>query len=185
MRTKDASSPGTKPALEWAIPSSTWEALCHPHVEIVSREVEAYFLQNWPFPDSKAEQNFTGTCFSRSTCLFFPLAKVDRIQLAARLLTILSLIDDLLENMSFEDGQAYNAKLMPIAQGVVLPDRSVPVENIFYDLWKSMRDHSETLANQVLEPTFTFMRAQTARTRLQISDLGRYLEYREKDFGKA
>lgn len=54
-----------------------------------------------------------------------------------------------------------------------------------YDLWESMRAHDRELANEVLEPTFLFMRAQTDKIRLEISELGEYLEYREKDVGKA
>lgn len=48
-----------------------------------------------------------------------------------------------------------------------------------------MRAHDKPLADEVLEPTFTFMRAQTDRERLSIKELSRYLEYREKDVGKA
>lgn len=62
---------------------------------------------------------------------------------------------------------------------------SVPVEYILYDLWESMRAHDKYLANEVLEPVFTFMRAQTDKARLEIHELGQYLEYREKDVGKA
>ena len=59
------------------------------------------------------------------------------------------------------------------------------MEYITYDLWESMRAHDRELANQVLEPTFLFMRAQTDKIRLEIAQLGEYLEYREKDVGKA
>lgn len=48
-----------------------------------------------------------------------------------------------------------------------------------------MRACDPDLADEVLEPTFTFMRAQTDSIRLRMSELGRYLEYREKDVGKA
>ena len=48
-----------------------------------------------------------------------------------------------------------------------------------------MRVHDNKLADAVLEPTFTFMRAQTDRTRMSITEVGDYLEYREKDVGKA
>ena len=48
-----------------------------------------------------------------------------------------------------------------------------------------MRAHDRELADAVLEPTFTFIRAQTDRTRMSIVDVGKYLEYREKDVGKA
>lgn len=92
---------------------------------------------------------------------------------------------DLLEHMSFEAGKEYNEKLMPIARGDVLPDRSVPVEYITYDLWESMRAFDRKLADEILEPVFTFMRAQTDPTRKREFGLGSYLQYREADVGKA
>ncbi|KAH7213260.1 Aristolochene synthase from penicillium Roqueforti [Fusarium redolens] len=169
----------------WKIPETNWTPYCHPRVKEVSNEVDGYFLQNWNFPNPKAERVFLNAGFSRVTCLYFPLAKDDRIHFACRLLTVLFLIDDLLEDMSFEDGAAYNEKLIPIARGDVQPDRNVPAEFITYDLWESMRACDKELADQVLEPTFTFMRAQTDKVRLSITELGHYLEYREKDVGKA
>ncbi len=92
---------------------------------------------------------------------------------------------DLLEEMSFEDGEAYNEKLMPISRGHMLPDRDIPVEYITYDLWESMRACHRELADDILEPVFVFMRAQTDRQRKGINQLGAYLEYRERDVGKA
>ena len=92
---------------------------------------------------------------------------------------------DLLENMSFEAGKAYNEKLMPISRGDLLPDRAVPVEYITYDLWESMRAHDRKLADEILDPVFTFMRAQTDPQRKETMELGQYLEYRERDVGKA
>lgn len=87
--------------------------------------------------------------------------------------------------MSFEDGSAYNENLIPIARGDVLPDRTKPEEWIMYDLWEGMRAHDKELADGILEPTFTFMRAQTDKARLTITEMGHYLVYREKDVGKA
>lgn len=71
------------------------------------------------------------------------------------------------------------------AAAQVVSAGSVPVEYILYDLWESMRAHDKYLADEVLEPVFTFMRAQTDKARLKINELGQYLEYREKDVGKA
>ncbi|KAK6082922.1 aristolochene synthase [Seiridium cupressi] len=48
-----------------------------------------------------------------------------------------------------------------------------------------MRAYDLELANEVLEPTFVFMRSQTDKIRLSITELGEYLQYREKDVGKA
>jgi aristolochene synthase len=86
--------------------------------------------------------------------------------------------------MSLSDGKAYNNHLMPIASGHSLPDRSIPVEYIMYDLWEEMRAKDAKMANEVLEPMFTFMRAQTSPKRLKKMDLGEYFEYREQDVGK-
>ncbi|KAI3337027.1 Aristolochene synthase from penicillium Roqueforti [Xylariaceae sp. AK1471] len=170
---------------DWQIPKSDWIPLCHPRADEVSREVDSYFLEHWGFPNPKAKRVFLNAGFSRVTCLYFPLAKNDRIHFACRLLTLLFLIDDILEDMSFEEGSAYNEKLIPIARGDVVPNRSVPVEYITYDLWDSMRACDKEVADEVLEPTFTFMRAQTDKVRMSITELGHYLEYREKDVGKA
>lgn len=74
---------------------------------------------------------------------------------------------------------------MPLARGEKLPDRTVPVQYIFYDLWDSMRVCDQELANEVLEPTFVFMRAQTDKNRSEQHHLGGYLQYRERDVGKA
>lgn len=56
---------------------------------------------------------------------------------------------------------------------------------MFYDLWESMRAHHRQLADDILETTFVFMRAQTDKTRKEITEIGHYLKYREKDVGKA
>ncbi|KAF4830995.1 Aristolochene synthase [Colletotrichum siamense] len=48
-----------------------------------------------------------------------------------------------------------------------------------------MREKDRRLADQVLEPTFIFMRAKTEKIRTEITEIGRYLQYRERDVGKA
>ncbi|KAI0390656.1 Aristolochene synthase from penicillium Roqueforti [Xylariaceae sp. FL0594] len=176
---------GSAGTLTWKIPASDWTPICHPLVDEVSREVNDYFLQHWGFPSAKARSKFIDAGFSRVTCLYFPRARDDRIHFACRLLTLLFLIDDLLEDMSFDDGSAYNEKLISIASGELAPDRNEPVEYITHDLWESMRACDLELAEQVLDPTFLFMRAQTDKIRLGITELGQYLQYREKDVGKA
>ena len=77
----------------WDIPPSSWSPKNHPRAEEVSREVDGYFLKHWKFPDDQARKKFLKAGFSRVTCLYFPLAKDDRIHFACRLLTVLFLID--------------------------------------------------------------------------------------------
>lgn len=92
---------------------------------------------------------------------------------------------DQLEDLSLEAGRAYNESLMPFCRGDVLPDRSVPVQWMMYDLWEDMRRCDKVLADTVLEPVFEFMRAQTSSERLTVQGLGPYLRYRQADVGQA
>ena len=108
----------------WTPPASRWIPKCHPRVEEVAREVDDYFLRHWTFPTVKSRKAFLSAGFSRVTCLYFPLAKDDRIHFACRLLTVLFLIDDVLEGMSLAEGEAYNAKLIPLSRGDALPNRN-------------------------------------------------------------
>ncbi|KAL9063650.1 MAG: hypothetical protein Q9161_009351 [Pseudevernia consocians] len=87
--------------------------------------------------------------------------------------------------MSFIDGEAYNNRLIPIARSDKIPDRSIPVECITYDLWESMRACDRKLADEILQPVFTFMKAQTDSMRKDVNGLAPYLQYREADVGKA
>ncbi|USP74924.1 uncharacterized protein yc1106_02198 [Curvularia clavata] len=167
-----------------ALPS-TWTSSIHPKVEETTAQVDGWFLQHWPFPNEKARKKFVAAGFSRVTCLYFPRAHDERIASACKLLTILFLIDDLLEEMSFDEGKAYNEHLMPIAEGKVAPDWSIPVEWMFHAIWDEMRKIDMELANSVLEPVFVFMRAQTDKSRVSIDQLGSYLVYRERDVGSA
>ncbi|KAJ2996687.1 hypothetical protein NUW58_g718 [Xylaria curta] len=164
---------------------STFPLLCHPRLDVVERETNDYFLAHWPFPDVRSREKFLGGGFSQCTCMYFPTARDDRIHFACRLLTILFLIDDVLEEMSFEEGRAYNGKLMALVRGDELPDRSIPVQRMFYDLWEAMRCNDEELAEGVVEPLFIFMRSQTDNRRAQPMSLMQYLEYRDQDIGQA
>src|SRR5437667_8973380 len=74
-------------------PDSHIKPLCHPRVEEVTKEVDGYFLEHWPFRNEKARKKFVAAGFSRVTCLYFPKALDDRIHFACRLLTVLFLID--------------------------------------------------------------------------------------------
>lgn len=46
---------------------------------------------------------------------------------------------DVAEDMSLEEGKRLYKRLIPIAMGKRLPNRSDPYERITYDVWTSMR----------------------------------------------
>ena len=103
-------------------PVSDWTPACHSRVDTIVSQVDQYFLEHWDFPDEKARKTFIKAGFSRVTCLYFPLALDDRIHFACRLLTVLFLVDDVLEGLSLDEGEAYNARLIPISRGELMPD---------------------------------------------------------------
>jgi len=107
----------------WKIPESIWIPQCQPRVDEVVKEVDGYFLEHWNFTGERERNVFVAAGFSRVTSLYFPMAKDDRIHFACRLLTVLFLIDDELEDMSFEDGAAYNERLITLSRGEGQPDR--------------------------------------------------------------
>ena len=80
-------------SLEDAPPPSLLAPQCHVQEPQVTKGVEEYFIQHWPFSDEHAVHKFQAAGFSRVTCCYFPEALDDRIALAARLLTLLFLID--------------------------------------------------------------------------------------------
>lgn len=164
---------------------SILEPLCHGSVEMMSRAVNDFYLEHWPFPDEKARKKFVIAGFPTVTCLYFPKGLESRMPQACSLLSILFLIDDQLECMSLEEGKAYNDRLKPLCRGESLPSRSDPVGWIMYDLWESMRATEPELAHGIIEPLFAFMDAQTSNARLQINDISQYLEYRQADVGQA
>ncbi|KAI7774918.1 hypothetical protein LA080_007656 [Diaporthe eres] len=168
-----------------SVPAALFAPKIHPRVAEVTAQVDAFFLKHWPFESDKARKKFAAAGFSAVTCLYFPDALDERIAFACRLLALLFLVDDLLEDMSLEDGSAYNERLILLSRGTTAPDRSIPVEWITYDLWNEMRICDKALADEILEPVFTFMRAQTDKSRLDIKELGEYFKYRERDVGKA
>ncbi|KAF2449305.1 Aristolochene synthase from penicillium Roqueforti [Karstenula rhodostoma CBS 690.94] len=178
-------SPKSQAADLWKIPASAWSPRCHPLVAPVTQEVNEYFLSRWSWPNERSKKVFVAADFSRVTCLYFPLSRNDRIALACKLLAVLFLVDDELEEMSLEEGKAYNDSLIATSKGEIPVDPSKPAQVILQDIWQGMREHDYELANSVLEPTFTFMRAQTDKERLNMKGLGNYLKYRERDVGKA
>jgi aristolochene synthase len=64
----------------------------------------------------------------------------------------------MLEDMSFDDSEAYNNQLMPIMRGEVQPNTERPVEVMMWEMWVGMRACHRDLADRTLEDTFVFMR---------------------------
>ncbi|PLB51669.1 terpenoid synthase [Aspergillus steynii IBT 23096] len=166
-------------------PASLFVPDIHPNVIAVSTEVNEYFLQRWPFRNDAERAKFRAAGFSRMTCLYFPRALQDRIPFACRLVTLLFLVDDLLEEISLQEGSEYNERLIAISRGDISPDRTVPVQAITHEVWEDMRACDKVLADDLLEHVSIFMRAQTEKARLTICELGKYLNYRERDVGQG
>jgi hypothetical protein len=75
------------------VPAALFTPQIHPRVVEVTAEVDAYFLNHWPFENDKARKKFVAAGFSAVTCLYFPEALDSRIAFACRLLALLFLVD--------------------------------------------------------------------------------------------
>ncbi|RYO86532.1 hypothetical protein DL766_003023 [Monosporascus sp. MC13-8B] len=112
----------------------------------VSNDVNGYFLEDWPLTNEK-----------------------DPLRVLAADASVLGRWSPW--GHVLEDGRAYNEKLMAMSRGDVRPDRNMPVEYMTRDLWEHMRGHHRESADELLEPTFEFMRAQTHPTLLKWMEL--------------
>lgn len=95
-------SNGTLDGDDWAPPavkaplnssSVLVSARFHPHEDVVTRQVNGYFLEHWPFPTKEARHKFVKAGFPRVTCAYFPISLDERIPFACCLLTLLFLVD--------------------------------------------------------------------------------------------
>lgn len=92
---------------------------------------------------------------------------------------------DVAEDMSLEEGKRFYKKLIPIAMGKKLPNRSDPYEWITYDVWTSMRACDSELADQVLREALVCITAQVDSVRFACPDMGSLLRQRIKEGGCA
>lgn len=81
------------PSWYMAVAPTRFKPVSHPRTEEVITEVDAYFLENWPFPNNKSRKKFKGAEFTRNMCYNYPEALDDRISVACRLITLLFLVD--------------------------------------------------------------------------------------------
>ena len=92
---------------------------------------------------------------------------------------------DVAEDMSLEEGKMLYKRLIPIAMGKQLPNRSDPFEWITYDTFTSMRACDKELADQVLQEALVCINAQVDSNRLACPDMGSLLRQRIKEGGCA
>jgi len=91
MGTSPSKPQQKSPSVE--VKPSILKSLCHPLVDQVSKEVDDYFSEHWPFKDDKTRKKFISQGIPRVTCLYCAKALDDRIAFACKLITITFLTD--------------------------------------------------------------------------------------------
>ncbi|KAL8675549.1 MAG: hypothetical protein Q9168_000061 [Polycauliona sp. 1 TL-2023] len=166
-------------------PPTIFAIKCHPKADQVCAELDEYFFKNWPWKSEAEGQKFLRSETNRWGCLALPNALDDRIYDSVRVNTLLFLLDDVAETMSFAEGKALYKRLTPIALGKTLPNRNDPYEWMTYDTWKSLRDFDPELTEVVWEGALLCVTAQVDDARTRCPDLGSLLKHREKEAGIA
>jgi aristolochene synthase len=85
--------------------------------------------------------------------------------------------------MSFQAGQVYVERIISLSRGEIAPENSVPEESIMYHLWKEIRKVDADAAEEILESTCAFWRAQADEKRKTLTDLASYLRFRATENG--
>ena len=186
------------------LPSSL-TPLCHPLVKTLTRQVNDWISSSGHFKSEKEKKRYVGHETARVACLLYPRALDDRLIYACKLITVLFLLDgrhlrsaganinhllgayctlDVLESFSIEDGTVYTERLISIIHGDTEPKLCVPIEFMFDELWTEMRSCDAKLADIVIGPLVVVLRAMTARERLHIKTLDKYLLFRKQDIGQ-
>lgn len=177
---------------------------CHPRADAICAELDSFFMKHWPFKSQKERNRFFTSQTNRWACLAFPMADDDRLLDTVKVNTLLFLLDgksthcslyevcdlihstiDVAEDMSLEEGKRLYKRLIPIAMGKKLPNRSDPYEWITYDVWTSMRACDIELADQVLREALVCITAQVDTVRFACPDMGSLLRQRIKEGGCA
>jgi hypothetical protein len=74
-------------------PPTSFATKCHRHADEISRKLDTFFLEHWPFPDEAARAAFLASRCPLWGCWAFPLADDDRVEDVIKLVTLLFLLD--------------------------------------------------------------------------------------------
>ncbi|KAI4204535.1 MAG: hypothetical protein LQ350_001085 [Teloschistes chrysophthalmus] len=166
-------------------PPTEFPIKVHPKADEVCAETDEYFYKNWPWRNEAEGKLFLQSETNRWACLAMPNAWDSRVVDSVRVNTLLFLLDDIAERMTFTEGKELYKTLTPIALGKTLPDRNKPLEWITYDIWKSMRATDAELTEVVWQGALLCIMAQVDDARTKCPDIGSLLKHREKEAGIA
>ncbi|KAK7042880.1 Aristolochene synthase in complex with 12,13 Difluorofarnesyl diphosphate, partial [Favolaschia claudopus] len=155
------------------LPPTMFIPKVHSLREEITQDVNTFFLTHWPFPNEKARKKIVESDFCYALCATWPESLDDRMRHACRLVTLIFLIDDLLDDMSLDEGKAFNNVILSLMQGHRMPSQENPgVESIAYDIGAGLRASDPGLLSQnILAGLTSFMAAQTDAVRTE-RDIG-------------
>lgn len=173
------------PQLPSDLRQTMFEQRIHPNADLISKNVDQFFLMLWPFKNDEQEERFVEDCYTLTACANCPMSRDRRLDFGCRLLTITFLVDDILEPMSLEERAFHQNMMVESARGTFQPDEKAPAQRVMHLLFQAMRVVDEELAGKLLEPTIDFLLAQASTPQKTPADLKDYLEYRSAKIGKG
>lgn len=88
---------------------------------------------------------------------------------------------DILDDMSFEEGEIFTERLILVSQKEKYVDYNIPIEYLVSELWRFIRQIDAETATQVMQETFLLWKEQVNDSRSKWDDLDTYLDYRVRD----
>ena len=90
---------------------------------------------------------------------------------------------DAVEKKNLIEGKTFYTRLIAIARGKILPNRSDAIEWITYDLFTSMRARDEEITEEVLQGAIMCLSGQVDEARMKCADMSALIRHRVKEGG--
>ncbi|KIJ41383.1 hypothetical protein M422DRAFT_255573 [Sphaerobolus stellatus SS14] len=150
----------------------------HPQTNEVISRVDEWFLKHWPFPNEAAREEFQSSDIALFTCYTMPDALNERIELACKMVNLMFLFDDVMDNWSIEEAQGFYKKFAELILGDEDVHPVTQLEKLLHGLFAEIRGIG-TLGQDFCEAVIRWFKLAASHARSQWKSSGDILEYCE------
>lgn len=129
----------------------------HPLRLSLTTQINDLILSHWDFSSPAAEISYLSKDLTGVACQCFPFALDDRIQLIARLFSIVHLLGQMIAEMDMDDAEECLESLQEAEKGCWQPDREQAAVWMLCDLFDEIRGHEYLLVDEIVEATWRFL----------------------------
>lgn len=129
----------------------------HPLRHSLASQVNNQILAHWDFDSETQKHRFLQRDLTGLACLAFPFALDDRIELIARLFSIVYLLGELVAGLEWEDAEECLESLREAVMGYWQPDREQAAVWMLCDLFDEIRAHDYRVVDDIIAATWRYL----------------------------